>query len=458
MAQATKLSTKQLQEHVTARATELGVPGVAVGILIDGDEQYAFHGVTSIENPLPVDEHTLFQFGSTGKTYTATAMMRLVEQGLVDLNERVKTYLPELELQDKDVEKHVTVVHLFNHTAGWSGDVLDNTGDGDDALEKYVALLGGVPQETPLGKSASYNNAALSIAGRIIEKVTGKTYEQAIKELIFEPLGLDNHYFFLNDIATRKFVVGHTEENGELKVARPWGLPRGGNPAGGMSATVGDLIKWARFHMGDGSPILKQETLDRMKQPTFEMRGSALGDYVGISWLMRDVDGVRVVEHGGNTIGQACGFQMIPERNFAVVVLTNGGEHAAELQEELIRWAFEAYAGVVERDPEPTKLPDEHLAQYAGRYETIALVCTVTAADGGLLAKADVKPEVWAQIAEGDPPDEPPMPLGLLSTDGDAYVVSDGASKGMKGYFSRDDAGDVDGVHLGGRLAMKVEG
>src|SRR5581483_9824831 len=321
MSQTTKPGTKELQDHVTKRATELGVPGLAVGVLKDGEEQYAFHGVTSIENPLPVDGNTLFQFGSTGKTYTATLMMRLVEQGLVDLNEKVKTYVPELKLKDSFVEENVTVLHLFNHTAGWSGDILTDTGQGDDALEKYVALLADADQETPLGKAASYNNAALSLAGRIIEKVTGKTYEQAMKEMVFEPLGLDNHFFFLNDIATRRFVVGHTQEDGELKVARPWGLPRGGNPAGGMSATVGDLVKWARFHMGDGSPILSRQTLDRMKQPTFEMRGSALGDYVGISWLLKDIDGARIVEHGGNTIGQNCGFQMIPERNFAVVVL-----------------------------------------------------------------------------------------------------------------------------------------
>jgi CubicO group peptidase (beta-lactamase class C family) len=383
-------------------------------------------------------------------------MMRLVEQGLVDLGEKVKVYVPELKLKDKFVEDNVTVLHLFNHTAGWSGDILTDTGDGDDALEKYVALLADADQETPLGKAASYNNAALSLAGRIIEKITGKTYEQAIKELIFEPLGLDHHFFFTNDIMTRKFVVGHVEENGKLKVARPWALPRGGNPAGGMSATVGDLVKWARFHLGDGSPILQRETLDRMKQPTFEMRGSAIGDYVGISWLMRDVDGVRVVEHGGNTIGQSCSFQMIPERSFAVVVLCNAGETAAPLQEELVRWSFEHYAGVIERDPQPIDLPDDHLAQYAGRYETVAMISDISVSGGRLIATAEVKPEVWAQISQDDPPDEAPLPLGMLSADGDAYVVTGGPAAGMKGYFTRDDDGRVDAVHFGGRLALKV--
>ena len=242
-----------MQEWVTAAAERLAVPGVAVGVLHAGEEHYAFHGVTSIENPLPVDEHTLFQFGSTGKTFTATAMMRLVEQGLVDLDAPVRTYLPELRLSDEDVARQVTVLQLLNHTAGWSGDVFDNTGDGDDALARYVEAMAGVEQVTPLGSTVSYNNASLSIAGRIIEKVTGKTFEQAIRELLFEPLGLDHCYFFPNEIMTRRFVAGHNQHaDGSITVARPWAMARCGNPAGGISSNAGDLIAWARFHLGDG--------------------------------------------------------------------------------------------------------------------------------------------------------------------------------------------------------------
>src|SRR5438067_12223737 len=111
-----------LQDQVTALADELAVPGVAVGVLHEGEEHYAFHGVTSIENPLPVDESTLFQFGSTGKTFTSTAIMRLVEQGKVSLDAPVRTYVPELRLKDEDVARSVTVLQLLNHTAGRPGD------------------------------------------------------------------------------------------------------------------------------------------------------------------------------------------------------------------------------------------------------------------------------------------------------------------------------------------------
>src|SRR3954454_11123230 len=126
----------ELQDKVTELAQELDVPGAAVGVIHDGAEHYAYAGVTSVENPLTVDETTLFQFGSTGKTYTATAIMRLVEQGKVDLDAPVRTYLPDFALRDDDVAQRVTVRQLRNHTAGWEGDMMDDTGAGDDALEK----------------------------------------------------------------------------------------------------------------------------------------------------------------------------------------------------------------------------------------------------------------------------------------------------------------------------------
>lgn len=453
-----------MAEQVSETAKRLAVPGVAVGVYHDGEEHYGFYGVTSVENPLPVDEGTLFQFGSTGKTFTSTAMLRLVEQGKVDLQAPVRTYVPELRLKDEEVARQVTIRQLFNHTAGWEGDLMDDTGPGDDALARYVELMATIEQVTPLGEHVSYNNASLSLAGRVIEKVTGQTYEQAMKELIFQPLGLDHCFFFPNDIMTRRFAAGHNQlPDGSIVVARPWAIPRGANPAGGISSNAGDQIAWARFHLGDGraadgSRVLSEDLLKRMQQPTVEMPGSALGDAVGISWMLRDVDGVRLVSHGGDTIGQHSSFVMVPERQFAVITLTNCGPNGSQFNEELVRWALETYVGLVERDPEPITLTEEELAQYAGVYETIAAVATITVSDGALQLKVAVKPEVLAKLMEAgeEVPEEPPFPLHLVAGTGDRYVVAGGPAKGMKGYFGRDAGGIVDKVHVGGRLAVRV--
>jgi CubicO group peptidase (beta-lactamase class C family) len=450
-----------LQSKLSELGEELKVPGVSVGVVQDGAEEYAFHGVTSVENPLDVDANTLFQFGSTGKTYTATAIMRLVEQGLVQLDAKVKSYVPELTLKDKDAENNVTVLQLLNHTSGWSGDLLTNTGDGDDALAKYVELLADVEQVTPLGTACSYNNAALSLAGHVIAKVTNKSYEAAMKELLFEPLGLDNTFFFPNDVMTRRFAVGHEMKDDEIKVARPWALPRGGNPAGGMSANAEDQVKWARFHLGDGKntkgeQVLSKELLDLMKIPTFDA-GGAIGDQVAISWWLRKIDGVTTVSHGGTTNGQHSAFLMIPEHNFGFAVMTNCGPNGPVLNNKLGEWLLEERFGLVQKDEEPIKLDDAALAEYAGTYSTIAVTCHVTTSDGGLLVKAEIDPEVWKQISDDEPTDEPPLRIGMLEGPGDRYIVPEGEAKGMKGHFVRDASGKISGLHLGGRLANRVD-
>jgi CubicO group peptidase (beta-lactamase class C family) len=165
----------RLEERLAAAAREYKVPGVAVGIRRGGEEQYAYYGVTSIDNPLPVDATTLFHIGSTTKTHTATAAMRLVEQGRLSLDAPVRTYVPELRLKDESVAQQVTVRQLFNHTAGWVGDHFLDTGFGDDALARYVESMAELEQRSRLGSIASYNNASFCLAGRVIEKVTGTT-------------------------------------------------------------------------------------------------------------------------------------------------------------------------------------------------------------------------------------------------------------------------------------------
>jgi CubicO group peptidase (beta-lactamase class C family) len=460
------IDAKELEDKLAELATKLEVPGVSVGVYLDGEEIYAYHGVTSVENPLPVDEKTFFQFGSTGKTFTATAVMRLVDQGQIDLDAPVRKYVPELKLRDEDVADRVTVLQLFNHTAGWDGDMFDDTGDGDDAIEKFVARMERLQQVTPLGSAVSYNNAALVLAGRVIEKVTGKPYAQAIRELLLEPLGLTNTLMTPNEIMSRRFAVGHNKsaESGEITVARPWALPTSARPAGGISANAKDQIAWARFHLGDGkapdgTQILSSELLDRMKQPTAEMPGSAIGDYVGISWLLRDVGGVRLVGHGGSTNGQYSSFEMCPERNFAIAILTNCGPNGPELMRLLEKWALERYIGVIDSEPEQVQLAEDALAAYTGTFETIAALLEVKVEDGRLQAQTSPKPEMVAMLNEVAPdelPEQPPIPLGIVAGPGDRYVVIDGPAKGMKGYFRRDADGKVDAVHMGGRLATRV--
>ena len=137
-----------LEADVAQAARELGVPGVAVGVDHGGEREIVTYGVTSLDHGRPVDEATMFQIGSTAKTFTATAIMVLVDQGRISSIQPVRRYLPELRLNDESAAETLTVGQLLNHTAGWDGgDSWTDTGEGDDALERAVALLADLPQQ-----------------------------------------------------------------------------------------------------------------------------------------------------------------------------------------------------------------------------------------------------------------------------------------------------------------------
>ena len=142
-----------------------------------------------------MNDATLYQIGSITKTFVALAIVQLVEAGKLDLNAPVRTYLPDLRTKTPEVAANVTVRHLLTHTAGWDGDLFHDTGSGEDALTRYAKVLAEQPQILPLETAVSYNNASFSLAGHLIEQVTGQPFETVIKERIFAPLGMADAYF-----------------------------------------------------------------------------------------------------------------------------------------------------------------------------------------------------------------------------------------------------------------------
>ncbi len=209
MSDSHEANWERLGEFVTQTMEEKDVPGVAVGILHQGETASAGFGVTSVENPLAVTAGTLFQIGSITKTFTGTAIMRLAEMGKLDLEATVRTYVPDFKVSDEAAASGATIRHLLTHMGGWVGDLFEDTGAGDDALANYVANMASLDQLAPLGTVWSYNNSGFSLAGYIIETVTGRSYQAALKELVLGPLDLNHSYFDPGDVMTHRFVVGH---------------------------------------------------------------------------------------------------------------------------------------------------------------------------------------------------------------------------------------------------------
>ena len=451
-----------LSEFVATTATRLGIPGVAVGVWADGREHYACHGVTSVDNPLPVDPDTLYLLGSITKTYTATTLLRLVADGRVELEAPVRHYVPELRLKDEQAAAQVTVLQLLNHTAGLDWGLIANFGEGDDALAGYVARMAELDLIGPPSARTSYSQAGYNLAGRIIEKVTGLTYERAVASLVLEPLGLQHSFFARDDIMTRRFAVGHNlDQDGTLSIARLWRRSRGDNPGGGLASSVADQLRWAQFHLGDGRTergdrILPAEVLGRMRQPTARLRASTLGDAIGIAWFLREVDGVGTVGHGGSANGQFAELLTVPERDFAVVALSNAGPDGTNCNQAVVRWALQAYLGVTDRDPQPLPYDPARARELVGNYEIDAMTATIGTDGSRLRLEVRIKPEIRAAADNELPPDIEPSDVGLLPGDADEYVITSGALTGQRGYFTRGQRGAIVGVDLAGRLFNRV--
>ncbi|MGH7924289.1 MAG: serine hydrolase domain-containing protein [Candidatus Binatus sp.] len=441
---------KQICERIPEAMKRLNVPGVAVGVYSDGREFGAGFGVTSTRNPLPVNEKTLFQIGSNTKTFVATAAMRLVESGMLNLDTPIRKYLPDFRMRDAEITASVTMRHLMTHTGGWLGDYFLDTGDGDDALERYVAALAEMQQLTPLGTQWSYNNSAFSVAGHAIAKITGKTFEAALKELVIDPLGLRRSFIFPKDVMNHRFAVGHAFFNGQTYVLAPWALPRSNWPAGGIAASVMDLIRYGRFHLGDGrnasgERILSRESLDAMK--TTICKGQ-FDITMGLSWWLREVDGVKAVFHGGGTLGQISAFNLHPQRDFALAMFTNSNAGGALIY-DATKDPMPEFLGYQEPKPEQVPMSAEQLGEYAGRY--IGQL-------GDVILSVRENDLMMAQESKGGfptsttPPMPNPPPSRVAFIGKDLLVALDAPLKDTRAEFLRDDAGKILWMRTGGRL------
>ncbi|HEY7062326.1 MAG TPA: serine hydrolase domain-containing protein [Chloroflexota bacterium] len=464
---------RAVAEALVAAMRESRIPGAALGILAGDREEHATFGVASLSSLRPVTPATLFQIGSLAKTYTATVIWRLIDEGALALDAPVRTYLPTLRLSDEATAATVTVANLLDHTAGWYGDEGFETGNDDDALARYVAeRLPVLPQLFPCGAFFSYNNSAFQLLGRLIEVTTGTPYNDAMQRLLLGPLDLTDTLLEREAVLRRPYADGHFAGpiNGRdgVAVQTPLWVPRAVDPAGGIWATTPDVLRYARLHLGahaapERARVVQPASLRRMQEPVVPVPGTPLR--MGLDWFSQEVDGLRAISHNGDTNGQHTVFLAVPERGFAVTLLLNGQPGGAAglvvLDEALARYpglgslagqVGITRAGLAPEDAEPVALTREQLAPYAGRYVDPGQTDTFSLTADGLEATSELTPEpgAWeATIA-------PLPPTGPVSI---AFLAEDSAvAGGGRLAFVRNGTGDVGWVASGLRLRPRIAG
>ena len=323
------------EEHLPALLAEHRVPSAAWAVLKDGEVVDGAHGVLNLATAVEATAESVYQIGSITKLWTSTLVMQLVDEGSVDLDAPVRTYLPELRLRDETAAASITVRQLLNHTAGFEGDIFTDTGVGDDCVEKFVATLHDTPQLFAPGEQFSYNNAGYCVLGRLVEVLRGTTYDQALRDHLITPLGLAHAAPSVGEAIMHRAAMGHLESgpDGAIEPAPFWSMARSNSPAGSMLAmSARDLVAFARMHLEDGvapdgSRVLAPGTAGRMQGHEVDLPELGLmGSSWGLGFERFDTPDGPIVGHDGSTVGQGAFLRMVPGEGVAVALLTNGGD------------------------------------------------------------------------------------------------------------------------------------
>ena len=440
---ATDAVAGSLEAALREQVEQHGVPGSAAGVLVAGQAHTASVGITNVEHPLDVTDTTLFQVASITKTFVSTAILLLVEEGRLSLDDPVATHLPDLAGRTGLDTDAITVEHLLSHQAGFDGDHLF-VGRIPDSLDQ----LSTARRLFEPGTGVSYNNAAFSIAGEVIAAASGMPFETFVQDRLLRPLEIDG-WFTADECITRRVAAPHLVAGGKTAVLRGtgwqpgWELGTVDRAAGGLITSVDGLLKWARFHLGDGDGLLSKASLDRMHAPLVW-----LDRYtgIGLDWFVQG----RAADHGGLTVGYCSTLVLVPDADVAVVCLTHATNGAA-VNQAIRRWALAEHAGVVEVDHEPDPSIDVDTARFEGRFLYPFAQLTVAAGEqpNTLLVTSSQRDDVdgWK------PPPAPPMTLGFVD---DRHTVTlDAPGPQLTSQWGFDDDGRAAWLTWSSRRAVR---
>ncbi len=416
-----KALLQEISDYIETERRELEIPGLAVAVAKDGEKIWSRgFGHRDLDGDAEVTPGTLLAIGSSTKPFTTTGVAMLAEEGELDWDEPLRSYLPGFRLDDALAGERLTLRDMACHRSGLPRYDL-SLFNPDLSREDYVDCLEHLKANHDFRTRWQYQNLMYTTLGYVIEQVTGSSWEEFTRERILEPLGMKPSTFSLEDSQqTPDYGLPHGRRDGEI-VQLPWIEIGATGPAGSINATADGMANWLILNLQKGKwgdqELLSSESITELHTPQMVMPESRkhperqFRSY-GLAWFIESYRGRRLIHHGGNTVGFTSSVSFMPKEGLGVVVLSNMSQdwlpeavsffvYDKLLGLEPINWGERSRADVqaakesmkkslkhIREGARPDTDPSHELEEYAGTYEHPGLgSLTVRMEDGGLKAR-----------------------------------------------------------------------
>ncbi len=371
-------------------------PGASVLVAKNGQILYEKgFGFANLKKDIPITPETEFRIGSITKQFTASAILKLQEEGKISVDDKLSKFIPDYPRGDE-----ITIHHLLTHTSGIKS-YTDKINFEDESVTKpiesveaHIESFKNDPYNFDPGENLSYNNSAYFLLGYIIEKVSGQSYGDYLQQTFFDPLGMSNTGLHHQGVKLEKEALGYSYKDGEPERAPDWEMTWAGG-AGALYSTVGDLFKWNEAVFS--GKVLEEASLQAAFTPVKLNNGKEAPYKFGYGWMIGDLRGWKTISHGGGLPGFITFLTRFPEQNITITVLTNAAppdklnpQQTANDLAGIFFWEDMPIQAsyVAAENADPSLYPD-----YAGRYEYPGgAVMTVSTEDDQLFAQLTGQP------------------------------------------------------------------
>ncbi len=340
------LTSKQIDTLVERSMKAFNVPGIAVAVIKDGKIIHSKgYGVRSLKSQEKVDEYTLFGIASNSKAFTAATLGMLVDEGKLKWDDKVRDYIPEFKLYSPYVTEEFTIRDLLTHRSGLglgAGDLMLWPDSSDFTLKDILYNLRFLKPVSGFRTKFDYDNNLYIVAGEVVARISGKSWDEFVEERIMAPLGMTHSAASFDRLKDKSNVIdGHAPVDGKVQVIARSTI-KVGHSAGGINSCISDLSKWVLLQLAHGKygtgldrTLFSEETHEEMWSPQTILKVGGPGPYnthfaaYGLGFFLSDVKGYKQVSHTGGLEGMVTQVTMIPELNLGIIVLTNQQEGGA---------------------------------------------------------------------------------------------------------------------------------